>query len=285
VSRRTELGVLAVLLLLALPSCRSQREQRIVVGAKNFTEQVILAELLAQHLESRLSLDVERRVNLGGALIAHEALRAGEIDIYVEYTGTALTVVLGEVPTGSEQDIFRRVQAGYASRFGMERPDGFKGFVKTHQLQFDLPTRTLDLGLLYRALIEKQVDCVAGHSTDGVISALVLVVLRDDRHCFLPYEAVPIARRQSISQHPAMLMALRELHGKITESEIRELNYAADGKYPDVKQVVREFLRAKRLWRLRDSKSRRNNSYQGTRNITHPRRRAIPTKAPKTLAA
>jgi glycine betaine/choline ABC-type transport system substrate-binding protein len=284
-----------VLLLLALPSCRSQREQRIVVGAKNFTEQVILAELLAQHLESRLSLDVERRINLGGTLIAHEALRAGEIDVYVEYTGTALTVVLGEVPTGSEQDTFRRVQAGYASRFGlevldslgfentfalvvrgddarrlkltsisdlqpysqhwrtgfgyefMERPDGFKGLVKTYQLQFDLPTRTLDLGLLYRALIEKQVDIVAGNSTDGVISALDLVVLRDDRHYFPPYEAVPIVRRQSISQHPAMLTALRELHGKITESEVRELNYAVDGEHQDVKQVVRKFLRAKEL--------------------------------------
>ena len=78
-------------LVLVLTGCATARKSGLIVGSKNFTEQVVLAELLAQHLESRLGIEVERRANLGGTLICHEAVRTGQIDLYVEYTGTALT--------------------------------------------------------------------------------------------------------------------------------------------------------------------------------------------------
>ncbi|HSC77469.1 MAG TPA: glycine betaine ABC transporter substrate-binding protein, partial [Candidatus Acidoferrales bacterium] len=98
-----------------------------------------------------------------------------------------------------------------------------------------------------RALLEKQVDLVAGNSTDGLIAALDLVVLEDDRHYFPPYEAVPIVRRETLARHPQVRAALAELAGLITDAEMRRLNYAVDGEHRDAKDVVREFLQEKGL--------------------------------------
>ncbi len=280
-------------LLAALAGCGTPRRDRIVVGCKNFTEQVVLGELLAQHIENRTGLRVERRFYLAGSYISHQALLSGRIDLYVEYTGTALTTVLKLTPGGGKGEVYARVKSGYAQRWNLavteplgynntfamvvrgeearalgvrtlsqaaghapawragvgyeflERPDGFPGLVKTYGLSFREPPRTMDLGLLYRALKEKQIDLAAGNSTDGLIAALDLAVLEDDRGYFPPYEAVPIVRADTLERHPAVRGALAELAGKISEAEMRRLNYALDGEKRDVKDVVREFLRAK----------------------------------------
>jgi osmoprotectant transport system substrate-binding protein len=137
-------------------------------------------------------------------------------------------------------------RAGFGYEF-MERPDGYQGLVRTYGLKFAAPPRIMDLGLLYRSLIEKQVDLVAGNSTDGLIAALNLTILQDDRRYFPPYEAVPIVRRETLAQHPSMAGALAELAGTISDQEMRRLNYAVDGQHRDVKDVVREFLRARQL--------------------------------------
>ncbi len=281
--------------LLLLPGCRSSRAQRIVIGSKNFTEQIILAELLAQEIESHTNLQVQRRVNLGGTLICQQALRAGEIDLYVEYTGTALTVVLGQRPSSAPAEVYDRVKTAYAQRFGfelteplgfnntfaivvrgedarrlklrtvsgivpyaprwragfgyefMERSDGYRGWADTYHLQFAQPPRIMDLGLIYRAVKEKQVDVVAGNSTDGLIDVLDLAVLEDDRHYFPPYQAVPVVRHDALERHPELREVLRTLDGRISEADMRRLNYAVDGEHRDVPQVVREFRRARGL--------------------------------------
>ena len=92
---------------------------RIVVGSKNFTEQLILGELFAQIIEARTHLPVERRFYLAGTFICQQAILAGRIDIYPEYTGTALTAVLKENPSSDKQEVYRRVQQGYEKRFGL----------------------------------------------------------------------------------------------------------------------------------------------------------------------
>lgn len=281
--------------LVLLMGCHAGGARRVVVGSKNFTEQIVLAELVAQQIESHTNLRVERRVNLGGTLICQQALRAGQIDLYVEYTGTALTAVLGESPARDRMEVYERVKNAYAKRFGfevteplgfnntfamvvrgeearrlklraisdiapyaprwragfgyefMERPDGFRGWVETYGLHFAGPPRIMDLGLIYRALKEKQVDIVAGNSTDGLIDALDLSVLDDDRHYFPPYEAVPVVRRESLERHGELRDVLRALGGRISDAEMRRLNYAVDGEHRDVAQAVREFRRAKGL--------------------------------------
>jgi glycine betaine/choline ABC-type transport system substrate-binding protein len=124
----------------------------------------------------------------------------------------------------------------------MERPDGYKGLAATYGLHFAENPRIMDLGLLTRALKDKQVDLIAGNTTDGLIPALDLLVLEDDRHYFPPYEAVPIIRQETLTRHPEVKQALDELAGKISDDDMRRLNYAVDGQHQDVKQVVHDFL-------------------------------------------
>jgi glycine betaine/choline ABC-type transport system substrate-binding protein len=285
----------AILACLALlPSCSPPRTNRIVVGCKNFTEQLILGELIAEQIENKTHLPVERRFYLAGTLIAQQAILGGRIDIYPEYTGTALTAVLKEKPQSREQ-VYDQVKAEYAKRFNlavgepfgfndtfaieirgedarrlgiktisqaapytphwragfgyefMERPDGYKGLVATYGLKFAEPPRIMDLGLITRALKEKQVDLIAGNMTDGLIPALDLFILEDDKHYFPPYEAVPIIRKEILEKHPEIKNALDELKDKISDEEMRKLNYAVDGQHKDVKELVREFLRSKQL--------------------------------------
>jgi osmoprotectant transport system substrate-binding protein len=293
--RRRAFLLLLLLPALALTGCGPAREERIVIGSKNFTEQLILGELVAQHLEARTGLPVERRFFLAGTYICHQAILNDRIDLYVEYTGTALTAVLKDKPQGGRKEVYERVRAEYARQFGLEvepplgfnntfamvirgedaqrlhvrtlsevaaytpqwragfgyefleRPDGYRGLAETYHLRFAEPPRIMDLGLLYRALQQKQVDMVAGNSTDGVIDALGMVALEDDRQYFPPYEAVPVVRRQALQRHPEVRRALEELAGKISEPEMRRMNYAVDGEHRDVKEVVREFRKAKGL--------------------------------------
>ncbi|MBZ5662641.1 MAG: ABC transporter substrate-binding protein [Acidobacteriia bacterium] len=285
------LACLSAALLAA--ACGRRGSDTIVVGSKNFTEQIVLAELFAQQVEAHSALHVERRVNLGGTMICQQALVAGKIDLYPEYTGTALTAVLNDPPQNDPSAVYQRVQQEYRARFGvevlpplgfnntfalvvrgddaeklhlhnisdiasvapkwragfgyefMERPDGYRGWVAAYGLRFASEPKILDLGLLYRALADRQVDIVAGNSTDGVIAALGMVVLQDDRHYFPPYEAVPLVRRATLDRHPEVRMALDPLAGKISEEEMRRMNYAVDGEHRDPADVVREFRTAK----------------------------------------
>src|ERR1700736_1480360 len=112
-----------------LNSCRAP-EPQIVIGSKFFTEQVVLAELLAQHIEARTGIHVERKTNLGGTLLVHKAMQAGQVDLYVEYTGTALNAVLNESPTGNSSAVSQRVKQLYGERFNFEVPEPL-GFENT----------------------------------------------------------------------------------------------------------------------------------------------------------
>src|SRR5260370_29303766 len=122
------LCLLSILNLLFLSGCRKTQHAHLTIGSKFFTEQVILAELLAQHIEARTGIHVDRKSNLGGTLLCQKALLSGDLDLYVEYTGTALTAVLNESPSRDPRDVYTRVQQGYAQRFNLEatEPLGFE---------------------------------------------------------------------------------------------------------------------------------------------------------------
>jgi len=137
-------------------------------------------------------------------------------------------------------------RAGFGYEF-MERPDGYRGLAATYGLHFAEQPRIMDLGLLARALKDRQIDLAAGNATDGLIPALDLFVLEDDRHYFPPYEAVPVMREQMIQQHPEVAQVVAALAGKISDHEMQRLNYAVDGQHGDAKEVVHEFLRGKGL--------------------------------------
>ena len=286
-------------LLFICVACAPPRSSRITIGAKNFTEQVVLGELLSQEIEAVTGEQVARRFYLAGSYLCQQAMVSGRIDGYVEYTGTALTAILKQpLPPVGQRDaatVLRRVTQLYASRYhvlvgpGMgfedtfamvvrgddarrlelktisdavkvapqwrlgvgyefeERPDGLRGLEATYGLKFADAPRTMDLGLLYRALSNNQVDMVAGNSTDGPIRALGFVVLADDKHYFPPYDAVPLVRQDSLHRHPGIQVAMDRLAGKVSADEMRGMNYAVDGEHRDVGDVVREFRKAKGL--------------------------------------
>lgn len=284
-------AVLAVVALLAAAAVWSGRATAgradLVVGSKNFTEQVVLGELLAQALERR-GLTVDRRLNLGGTAIAHEALLSGGIDVYVEYTGTSLTAIFNEPPSADSDAVFQAVRERYAAlgvtlmprlgfnntfavlvrgddakRLGMktigdiaaqpawkagfgyeflERPDGFKGLSAAYGLQFAQAPRVMDLNLIYRALAAGEIDVTAGDATSGLIEALGLAVLDDDRRYFPVYDASPVARGAVLLQYPAAAAAIRDLAGRISAADMRHMNFAVDGEKQDPASVVRAFL-------------------------------------------
>jgi osmoprotectant transport system substrate-binding protein len=104
-------GLTVLLGLAALAGCGGR--PGIVVGSKNFTEQVLLGEILAQQIEARLKVPVVRKLNLGGTLLAHEALVKGSLDLYPEYTGTALTAVLKQSPFPDRAAVLAAVREQY----------------------------------------------------------------------------------------------------------------------------------------------------------------------------
>jgi osmoprotectant transport system substrate-binding protein len=277
-----------------LSACRKS-QPHLTIGSKFFTEQVVLAELLAQHIEARTGIHVDRKSNLGGTLLCQKALLSGDLDLYVEYTGTALTAVLNESPSPDSSDVYTRVKQGYAQHFNLEvteplgfentfamvvraedaqrlhlrnttdiapfapkmragfgyefleRPDGFRGWSQLYGVHFAAPPSVMDLGLIYRALVDKKVDIVAGNSTDGLIDALHLVPLIDDKHYFPPYDAVPIVRRDALAKFPQLRAALADLANKIPAEEMRRLNSEVDANQRDPAKVVRAFRASKGL--------------------------------------
>jgi osmoprotectant transport system substrate-binding protein len=128
-----------------------------------------------------------------------------------------------------------------------QRPDGLPGLSVAYGLRFNGPPRTMDLGLLYRALDVHQVDMIAGNSTDGPIQALGLTPLEDDKHYFPPYQAVPLFRDVALRHWPQIATALGALAGQIDADEMRAMNEAVDGRHRDPADVVREFRSRKGL--------------------------------------
>lgn len=288
---RTAVAMLALAAAAGVTLSAWPREERIIVGSKNFTEQVLLGELMAQAIERYAGLPVDRRLNLGGTFICDRAIQTGDIDLYVEYSGTALTAVFNrpvQRDSGAVLEEVRELYAdtgrtmldslgfnntfailvrsedardrglktlsdlarhapGWRAAFGyefLERADGYKGLAGTYGLRFREPPRVMDLTLIYRALADRQVDVIAGDATAGLIEALDLVALEDDRQYFPPYDAVPVVHSATLLRHPEIGVALRRLSGRVTEATMRRMNYAVDGERRDAAEVVREFLDA-----------------------------------------
>jgi osmoprotectant transport system substrate-binding protein len=274
---------IACLSLLALSSCGSRNN--IVVGSKNFTEQVLLGEILARQIERQLGVPVVRKLNLGGTMLAHQALVDGSLDLYPEYTGTALTEVLKRPILRDSKSVLDSVREAYsrqwqltwlaplgfnntfamiarrdagittlsaaaqarAWRLGVgyefqQRPDGLDGLLKTYGLRIAGGPATMDLGLLYSALENGKVDMIAANSTDGLISALPVTVLEDDRHYFPPYDCAIVVREAALVKYPKLRGALDQLSGKISDATMRRLNFEVDGKHRPAAEVAEEFL-------------------------------------------
>jgi osmoprotectant transport system permease protein len=259
----------------------------VAVGSKDFTESILLAEIVVQMLEAR-GVAVERRFELGGNL-PHDALLSGTLDLYPEYTGTSYTAILHHAPITDPRAVYAQVKQDYAEKFNvavsqplgfentfailvrgdearklnlktisdaathaprwragfgqdfMSRADGYPGFSSAYGLKF-AEVREMDLSLTYIALSSRQVDLIAGNSTEGRIATLDLFQLADDRRYFPPYEAVYLVRQDSLTRVPALGEVLSKLANAISTDEMRQLNYEIDGNKRDPKEVVKDWL-------------------------------------------
>jgi glycine betaine/choline ABC-type transport system substrate-binding protein len=267
----------------------------IVVGSKNFTEQLILGEIVAQHIEARMHQPVERKLDLGGTLLAHQALLSKDIDMYPEYTGTAFTNVLKRSGVTDPAVVLEQVRAEYSSGFHLDwldplgfensfamtirgedartrhlatltdaaadpmgfalgagyefltRPDAYGALNRAYSIKWTAAPRSMDLGLLYQALEQKQVSMAAANTTDGLLNKLDVIVLKDDKHVFPPYQACIVVREEALAQYPDLRQILPQLSGKISDTEMRKMNYAVDAEHRPARDVAKDFLRDSKL--------------------------------------
>ncbi len=274
-----------VLLIACLGLCSGLGAQSapIAVGSKNFTESYVLAEVMAQLLESR-GIRVERRFGFGGTLVAFQALQAGDIDVYAEYTGTISQVILGAesalddselsaalAPLGLEtlpalgfnNTYALAVTAQTARRYGLRTVSDLAAlpnlrFGLSHEFRdradgwpglteaYGLPQASsgIEHGLAYRALLEDKIDVTDAYSTDGDLQRYRLVVLEDDRGYFPSYRALPLARLDLDSAAKAILGELAE---RLDDASMRALNaeVVVDGR--SFSDVAATFLFAQGL--------------------------------------
>jgi osmoprotectant transport system permease protein len=265
--------------LALVPGCARPAQKPVVIGAKKFTESVILAEMGAQL--ARHAGAAARRDDLGGTPALWLALTQGDVDAYPEYTGTITHDILKAdsrpaeaalaahgvrvsrplgfrnnyalgmrkdvaaargVATTSDLRAHPELRLGFIPEF-CDRADGWPG-VKRH---YDLPQtnpQQMVHTLAYRALVEKAIDVTEVYTTDGEIAQYDLLVLPDDKNFFPAYEAVWLYRADLGDRHPAVVDQLRRLEGRISEPQMQRMNAAVQAAKREEGAVAAEFLRA-----------------------------------------
>jgi osmoprotectant transport system substrate-binding protein len=289
-------ALLLIVVVAAACGPRGAGQVTLKVGSKDFTEEFILGEMYALLLEDA-GFKVERKLNLGGTPVAHEALVKGDIDLYPEYTSTGLLTVLKQQPIADAREVLETVRKAYkdqfklewlepaafnntqalattkdvAEKFGIatysdlagkaaelrlggpaefaEREDGIKGLQKAYGGFAFKEFRQLGTGSLrYEALKNGQVDVVVAFGTDGQISGMGLVLLKDDKSFYPVYQAAPVIRADVLEKNPKIAEALNKLAPLLTDEVMAGLNWQVDG--PDKKEfaaVAKAFLQEKGL--------------------------------------
>jgi osmoprotectant transport system permease protein len=267
-------------IVVLVPGCGQPTQRPVVIGAKKFTESVILAEMGTQLV--RHAGASARRDDLGGTPALWLALTQGDIDAYVEYTGTITRQILRADPPdlaaalaahgvrlgrplgfrnnyglGMRKDVAAaknitkisdlrshpELRLGFIHEF-LDRPDGWPGV----QRHYDLPqtnVQGMNHTLAYRALVEGAIDVTEVYTTDGEIAQYDLLVLKDDRDFFPAYEAVFLYRIDLEERYPAVVEQFRRLEGHISESEMQHMNAAVQEDKREEGAVAAEFLQAR----------------------------------------
>jgi len=284
--------ILFVLLMLSATSQAVTQLSPISVGSKTFTESYVLAEIMAQLLEAN-GHEVSRRFGFGGTLIAFQALRNGDIDVYPEYTGTiseaileldapldvaGLAMALASFgleplsPLGFDNTYALTVTTDLADRLKLERISDLSQhsalrFGLSHEFQdradgwlglknqYALPQLSsgIEHGLAYQALVKNQIDITDAYSTDAEILRYNLVILQDDLGYFPSYLAIPLAR-QDMNTNAKDILTL--LAGRLNENIMQTLNAQVIIEGKTFAEVASEFLFKQGLSKGIDSEAR-----------------------------
>ncbi|GAA0739409.1 glycine betaine ABC transporter substrate-binding protein [Clostridium oceanicum] len=287
-------AILAISILGTTIGYFATKKDTIVIGSKNYNEQLILGNMFAYLIENNTNLKVEKKLNLGGTSVAFTALKSGELDMYAEYTGTALISIMKRPAINDPDKVYNIVKDYYNKTFNISwlkplgfnntyamavrsdtakkydlktisdlskvssnlnlgcnmeftgRKDGLKGLESLYNIKFK-SVKAIDGGLRYTSLKNKKTDVTDAFSTEGLLKAFNLKVLEDDKKLFPPYYAAPIIRNDTLKKYPELKKVINKLDGKISDEEMREMNYQVDklGKSPE--SVAKEFLKSKKL--------------------------------------
>ncbi len=275
--------LLVVIFLASVLAYPVSAEETVVIGSKNFNESYVLAEVLARLIEEE-GFTVERRFGLGGTLVCYEALRTGEIDLYVEYTGTLEQVILkGSSLNPTVESLNERIDDdllvlesfGFNNTYAMALKEslaqelGLRSVSELSQhpnlkLAFSLEFLNredgwpglastynfsqvptgIDHGLAYQAIDEGKIDVTDAYSTDGDLARYQLTTLLDDKQYFPAYYAVPFVRKDLPD---AVIKRIGSVIGRIDDERMRELNGAVVVEGDSFAEVADKFLLEEKL--------------------------------------
>ncbi|MGG2092320.1 ABC transporter permease/substrate-binding protein [Bacillus sp. S13(2024)] len=293
--RRIAVASVAVVVIIIAPFLWSTQKKDIIIAGKLGSEPEILIQMYKQLIEQDTDLKVETKPGFGKTSFVFEALKSGEIDIYPEFSGTALSTFVKEEPKSTDrQEVYEQARNGMEQKYNMkllkpmkynntyalavpkqiaeqyniktisnlknvssqmkagftlefaDREDGYKGIQKLYNIQFP-NLKTMEPKLRYSAVQSGDVNVIDAYSTDSELQQYGLQVLEDDRGLFPPYQGAPLLREETLKKYPEIEKSLNKLAGKITDEEMRKMNYEVNVEGKAAENVAHEFLQKEGL--------------------------------------
>lgn len=296
-SKRVILTICIVCIMVASPFLWNTEKKDIVIAGKLGSEPEILIQMYKQLIEQDTDLHVQLKPGLGKTAFVFEALKSGEVDIYPEFSGTALSTFVKEEPKSTNRDeVYEQARVGMEQKYNMvmlkpmeynntyalampkkiadqnnistisdlgkiaqnakvgftlefaDREDGYKGMRKLYNYKFS-NVKTMEPKLRYSAIQSGDVNVIDAYSTDSELEQYGLKVLKDDKGLFPPYQGAPLLRKETLQKYPELEKVLNKLSGKITDEEMRKMNYEVNVNGKSSEEVAKQFLQKENLLR------------------------------------
>ena len=275
----------------SISSFNNTKKDKLIISGKLGSEPEILINMYKILIEENSKLGVELKPGLGKTSFVFNALKNGNIDIYPEFSGTAVFTFLNETPVNNNaEDVFNQAQKGMETKFKMimlkpmkynntyaiavskkfadennlktisdlskvkdkikagftrefnDREDGYLGFKKLYQ--FEIPNiKEFEPKLRYVAVQSGDINLVDAYSTDPELAQYNMIILKDDKHLFPPYQGSPMMREETLKKYPKLRNILEKISGKISDEEMSTMNYRVSVKGEKAEDVAREYLR------------------------------------------
>ena len=275
----------------SISSFNNTKKDKLIISGKLGSEPEILINMYKILIEENSKLGVELKPGLGKTSFVFNALKNGNIDIYPEFSGTAVFTFLNETPVNNNaEDVFNQAQKGMETKFKMimlkpmkynntyaiavskkfadennlktisdlvrvkdkikagftrefnDREDGYLGLKKLYQFEI-LNIKEFEPKLRYVAVQSGDINLVDAYSTDPELAQYNMVILKDDKHLFPPYQGSPMMREETLKKYPKLKKILEKLSGKISDEEMSTMNYRVSVKGEKAEDVAREYLR------------------------------------------
>lgn len=287
--------IIAVLVVATPFIFNGDKKADLVIGAKLGSEPAILINMYKLLIEDETDLDVELKTGLGKTAFVFSALQEGSIDMYPEFTGTAIVTHLGEKAQSNDpKEVYQQAKKGMkkeydmallqpmkynntyavtttkelAEKYGLEsigdlnkvedkftagftlefkdRYDGYQGMQEVYNIDF-ANVVTMEPGIRQEALSNGEVDVIDAYATDSYMIKFDLVTLDDPKHLFPPYQGAPLLREETLMKYPELDEILNQLGGKITDDQMRQMNYQVDYEQKSPESVARNYLKEQGL--------------------------------------